>query len=98
MLQRLADAGLVKGKTVGIDATTLEANACCGSAANDWSGRLRISTKPAGCDARTSAVTPISLFNTRASLDRARRLRLCQRVESRFHHGLLGENPLKTDH
>jgi transposase len=27
MLQRLADAGLVKGKTVGIDATTLEANA-----------------------------------------------------------------------
>jgi transposase len=27
MLQRLADAGLVKGKTVGIDATMLEANA-----------------------------------------------------------------------
>ena len=27
MLQRLADMGLVKGKTVGIDATTLEANA-----------------------------------------------------------------------
>jgi transposase len=27
ILQRLADAGLVKGKTVGIDATTLEANA-----------------------------------------------------------------------
>jgi transposase len=27
MLQRLADAGLVKGKTVGIDTTTLEANA-----------------------------------------------------------------------
>ena len=27
MLRRLADAGLVKGKTVGIDATTLEANA-----------------------------------------------------------------------
>ena len=27
LLQRLADAGLVKGKTVGIDATTLEANA-----------------------------------------------------------------------
>jgi hypothetical protein len=26
-LQRLADAGLVKGRTVGIDATTLEANA-----------------------------------------------------------------------
>jgi hypothetical protein len=27
MLQRLADADVVKGKTVGIDATTLEANA-----------------------------------------------------------------------
>ena len=27
VLQRLADAGLVRGKTVGIDATTLEANA-----------------------------------------------------------------------
>jgi transposase len=27
MLQRLGDAGLVKGKTVGIDATTLDANA-----------------------------------------------------------------------
>ena len=26
VLQRLADAGLVRGKTVGIDATTLEAN------------------------------------------------------------------------
>ena len=27
MLERLAGAGLVKGKTVGVDATTLEANA-----------------------------------------------------------------------
>ena len=27
ILQRLADAGLVKGKTIGIDATTLKANA-----------------------------------------------------------------------
>ena len=27
MLQRLSDAGLVNGQTVGIDATTLEANA-----------------------------------------------------------------------
>ena len=26
-MERLADAGLVRGKTVGIDATTLEANA-----------------------------------------------------------------------
>jgi transposase len=27
ILQRLADGGLVKGQTIGIDATTLEANA-----------------------------------------------------------------------
>ena len=27
MLERLAEAGLVRGKTVGLDATTLEANA-----------------------------------------------------------------------
>ena len=27
VLKRLAEAGLVKGKTIGIDATTLEANA-----------------------------------------------------------------------
>jgi len=27
VLQRIADAGLLKGKTIGIDATTLEANA-----------------------------------------------------------------------
>jgi hypothetical protein len=33
ILQRLADAGLVKGKTVGIDATTLEANAALRSMA-----------------------------------------------------------------
>jgi hypothetical protein len=31
MLRRRADAGLVKGNTVGIDATTLEANAALGS-------------------------------------------------------------------
>ena len=29
VLQQRADAGLVRGKTVGIDATTLEANATC---------------------------------------------------------------------
>jgi len=31
MLQRLAAAGLLKGKTVGVDATTLEGNAVLGS-------------------------------------------------------------------
>jgi transposase len=38
MLQRLVDAGLVKGKTVGIDATTLEANAALRSIVRRDSG------------------------------------------------------------
>jgi len=38
MLQRVADAGLVKGKTVGIDATTLEANAALRSIVRRDSG------------------------------------------------------------
>jgi DNA-binding Lrp family transcriptional regulator len=38
ILQRLADAGLVKGKTVGIDATTLEANAALRSIVRRESG------------------------------------------------------------
>ena len=38
LLQRLADAGLVKGKTVGIDATTLEANAALRSIVRRDSG------------------------------------------------------------
>jgi hypothetical protein len=64
MLQRLADAGLVKGKTVGIDATTLEANAAraadtsCGCGASAWNGPSRISTRRVGCAACTSAGTP----------------------------------------
>ena len=39
MLQQLADAGLVKGKTVGIDATTLEANAALRTPAGGGRGR-----------------------------------------------------------
>jgi transposase len=43
MLQRLADTGLVKGKTVGIDATTLEVNAALRSIVRrDSSGWLMI--------------------------------------------------------
>ena len=41
VLQRLADAGLVKGKTVGIDATTLEANAALRSIVRRDTGNLR---------------------------------------------------------
>ena len=44
MLQRLAEAGLVKGKTVGIDATTLEANAALRSIVRATQARaIRIS-------------------------------------------------------
>jgi transposase len=38
ILQRLAHAGLVKGKTIGIDATTLEANAALRSIVRRDSG------------------------------------------------------------
>src|SRR5262249_5778175 len=38
MLQRLADVGLVKGQTVGVDATTLEANAALRSIVRRDSG------------------------------------------------------------
>jgi transposase len=38
MLQRLAEAGQVKGKTVGVDATTLEANAALRSIVRRDSG------------------------------------------------------------
>jgi transposase len=40
MLQRLADAGLVKGRTVGIDATTLEANAALRSIVRRDTGEI----------------------------------------------------------
>ena len=40
VLQQLADAGLVRGKTVGIDATTLEANAALRSIVRRDTGRL----------------------------------------------------------
>ena len=39
MLQRLVDAGWVKGKTVGVDATTLEANAALRSIVRRNTGR-----------------------------------------------------------
>ena len=39
VLQRLADAGLVKGTTIGIDATTLEANAALRSIVRRDTGR-----------------------------------------------------------
>jgi transposase len=44
ILQRLADAGLVKGKTIGIDATTLEANAALRSIVRRDTGDLPTTT------------------------------------------------------
>ena len=49
VLQRLAEAGLVRGKTVGIDATTLEANAALRSIVRAGYGRgLRDVPAPTG--------------------------------------------------
>jgi len=45
MLQRLAEAGLVKGKTVGIDATTLEANAALRSMVRRDTGGTAVSRR-----------------------------------------------------
>jgi transposase len=38
ILQRVAEAGLLKGKTLGRDATTLEANARCGALSGETTG------------------------------------------------------------
>ena len=65
VLQRLADAGLVTGKTVGIDATTLEAQ--CGVAQDRSPGHgraLRVVSAPAGrgvghCDADPRRAGPL---------------------------------------
>jgi transposase len=60
MLQRLADAGLVKGKTVGIDATTLEANAALRSivrreTGESYQGFLTKLAQASGIDTPTRA-------------------------------------------
>jgi hypothetical protein len=52
MLQRLGDAGLVKGKTVGIDATTLEANAALSPPRSIDSACAGQLAKPAIADCR----------------------------------------------
>ena len=57
VLQQLADAGLVRGRTVGIDATTLSANAALRSIVPDAAGRgVGHSDADAG---RAGAVRPI---------------------------------------
>jgi transposase len=60
MLQRLADAGLVKGKTVGIDATTLEPNAALRSivrrdTGESYQGFLTKLAQAFGIETRTHA-------------------------------------------
>ena len=49
VLERLAEAGLVKGKTVGVDATTLEANAAMRSIKRRDTPK-RVLIQAAGCD------------------------------------------------
>ena len=49
VLERLAEAGLVKGKTVGVDATTLEANAAMRSIKRRDT-RKRVLIQAAGCN------------------------------------------------
>ena len=60
MLQQLADAGLVQGKTVGIDATTLEANAAMRSivrrdTGEDYTAFLTRLAKASGIETPTAA-------------------------------------------
>ena len=72
MLQRLGDAGLVKGTTVGIDATTLEANAALRSIVRRDTGEsyqefLTTLAQASGIETPTRA--------DRARMDRQRRRR-----------------------
>ena len=60
VLQQLADAGLVQGKTVGIDATTLEANAAMRSivrrdTGEDYTAFLTLLAKASGIETPTAA-------------------------------------------
>ena len=60
VLQQLADAGLVQGKTVGIDATTLEANAAMRSivrrdTGEDYTAFLTRLAKASGIETPTAA-------------------------------------------
>jgi hypothetical protein len=50
LLQRLADAGLVKGKTVGIDATTLSPHETRVSASRGVAFRHVVRRRHSGCD------------------------------------------------
>jgi transposase len=76
MLQRLADAGLVKGKTVGIDATTLEANAA-------WRSIVRRDTGESYQDFLTKLAQASGIETpTRADLARIDRKRKEERLDS----------------
>jgi hypothetical protein len=58
VLARLAEAGLLKGKTIGVDATTLEANAALRSIVT--TSRRTGGAKPAACGGCTCALATTS--------------------------------------
>ena len=79
MLQRLVEAGLVNGKTVGIDATTLEANAALRSIVRRDSGEsyhdfLTRLAQASGIETPTRADL--------ARIDRKRKRRLQRRLDA----------------
>ena len=69
VLQRLADAGLVRGTTVGIDETTLEANAALPSivrrGTQDYEPFLRGLAEASGMSTPTRAELPASTGSAR---------------------------------
>ena len=68
VLQRLADAGLVKGKTVGIDATTLEANAALRSIVRRDTGESYESLARAQCHQRICIGVSAARSTTRINI------------------------------
>ena len=100
VLQRLADAGLVSGKTVGIDATTLEANAALRSivrrdTGEDYETFLRGLAEASGITTPTRPSWPVSTGSARrrarTTIGRIRRTRtrrspLCKDGRTRLAH------------
>lgn len=93
VLQRLADADLAKGKTVGIDATTLEAIAALEQRTTRHGHELREFPDQAGAGFGRRPRAPTWRGSIGSARGRARTMTGCIRTiptrRSRFHHGLL---------
>jgi transposase len=92
MLQRLADAGLVEGRTVGIDATTLEANAALRSIVRRDTGEsyqefLTKLAQASGIETPTRADLARIVAVTNQSVYERRLRRLVRTAQ--FHLGIL---------